>query len=457
MTGRVKPPSPTAGLLAGLVLTLAAVVVDAGYVTLRLGTLRALQTDLVERNRTNSLQLLRIQNDLHSLALAMRDMLDSEEPYPLTAWAGQFNRVRQDLDDALAREAEVALASRTAEQRMYLTQSVEQFWAATDRIFALAADGREAEARAQIRVSLQARQAALSTLISRMLVQNNEAEQETSGRVRAIYTQVQRQVYLFVAATLTVILLTSLYLIRSNRRLFAQLASLSDERRQLAQELISTRESTLRDLSRELHDELGQVLTAIGSMLGRAGRQLPPGSPLQADLHEIQEIAQTTLDNVRTLSQTLHPSVLEDAGLESTVEWYLSTLERQTGIEVVYERTGTPRAVDGTAAIHVYRVLQEALSNVTRHSGAGTVWVRLRLEETALRLEVEDHGVGIDPVSPRRGLGLVGIRERAALIGGRVEFLRPPAGGTLVRLVIPLPPREPAVPAVEPERSAHVS
>lgn len=454
MMVRPRRPSPTAGLLAGLVLTLAAVVTDAGYVTLRLATLRTLQTDLVERNRQNSLQLLRIQNDLHSLALAMRDMLDSDEPYPLTAWAGQFTRIRQDLDDALAREGQVAVASRTDEQRQYLSRSVEQFWAATDRIFALAADGRDDEARTQIRVSLQARQSALSTAVSRLLVQNNEAEQETGDRVREIYGQVQRQVYWFVAATLTVILLTSLYLIRSNRRLFAQLASLSDERRELAQQLISTRESTLRDISRELHDELGQVLTAMGAMLGRAGRQLPAGSAVQSDLHEIQEIAQVTLDKVRSLSQTLHPSVLEDAGLDSTVDWYLSTIERQTGIEVFYERTGTARLVDGTAAIHVYRVLQEALSNVTRHSGARQVWVRLRLDDKTLQLEVEDHGVGIAPSSPRRGLGMVGMRERASLIGGAVEFLRPVPGGTLVRLVVPLPPLA-AVPAAA-ERTVDV-
>lgn len=455
MSGIVKRPSPTAGLLAGLVLTLAAVVTDAAYVTQRLGTLRALQTDLAERNRQNSLQLLRIQNDLHSLALAMRDMLDSEVPYPLTAWAAQFSRIRQDLDAALAREAQVALASRTDGQREYLTRSVEQFWAAADRIFALAGEGREDDARAQIRVSLQARQEALSTAVARLLVQNNEAEQEFGDRAREIYGQVQRQVYWFVAATLTVILLTSLYLIRSNRRLFAQLASLSDERRELAQQLISTRESTLRDISRELHDELGQVLTAIGSMLGRAGRHLPPGSPVQGDIREIQQIAQTTLDKVRSLSQTLHPSVLEDAGLDSTVDWYLSTIERQTGIEVAYERTGAARLVDGEAAIHVYRVLQEALSNVTRHSGARQVWVRLRLDDKGLLLEIEDHGAGIDPASPRRGLGMVGMRERAALIGGNVEFLRPAAGGTLVRLAVPLPPPE-AAPSRATERTAHV-
>ncbi len=111
------------------------------------------------------------------------------------------------------------------------------------------------------------------------------------------------------------IALTSLYLIRSNRAAVrAADEPLVRRRRELAQQLIATRESTLREISRELHDEFGQVLTAMGSMLGRAGRHAPDGSPLRAELREIGEIAQTTLDNVRGLSQTLHPSILDDAG-----------------------------------------------------------------------------------------------------------------------------------------------
>src|SRR5438477_9281136 len=106
------------------------------------------------------------------------------------------------------------------------------------------------------------------------------------------------------------IALTSSYLIRSNRRLFARLNALSAQRHELVQTLIAARESTLHHISRELHDEFGQILTAMGSMLGRAGRQLPKESPLAADLREINELAQSTLTNVRSLSQALHPALL---------------------------------------------------------------------------------------------------------------------------------------------------
>jgi signal transduction histidine kinase len=430
--------SPTPALLLGLIVTLAAVVGVSWYLTRQISGLRALQTDLADRNRVDSLQLLRIQNDLNSLGLAMRDMLDGGEPYPLTAWSSQFARIRGDLDSALKRESEVAGGRRTADQTEYLGRSLAQFWDAADRIFALAGSGHEAEAREQIRLSLQARQAALGTAVARLLVENNASEEQTAAQVRDIYAQVQRQVYIFLGATFIAIALTSLYLIRANRQLFARLSTLSDDRRELAQQLIAARESTLREISRELHDEFGQVLTAMGSMLGRAGRHAPDGSPLRADLREIAEIAQTTLDNVRGLSQTLHPSILEEAGLERTVDWYLSTVERQLGLAVSYERPVSPVTVDSDIGIHVYRVLQEALSNVARHSGATKARVRLDCEGGVLHLEVEDYGTGIGASPARRGLGIVAMRERAALVGGSIEFLRPAAGGTLIRLLVPI-------------------
>jgi signal transduction histidine kinase len=436
-----RPPharSPTTALLLGLIITLAAVVAYSWYITRQIRGLRQLQTELADRNRKDSLQLLRIQNDLNSIGLAMRDMLDGEQPYPLTAWSSQFDRLRLDLDDALRREEQVAPLARTSDQRMFLGNAFSQFWAAVDQMFALARERRETDARTQIRVSLQARQAALSTAVARLLVENNEIEEQTAQRVAAIYDAVQRQVYWFLTATLVAIVLTSVYLIQSNRRLFAALGLLSAQRQELAQRMIATRESTLRHLSRELHDEFGQTLTAIGSMLERARKHLPEDSPVRAELRETAEIAQTMLTQVRSLSQTLHPSVLEQAGLEGTIDWYLSTVERQLGVPVSYERDGPLLAVDGATGIHVYRVLQEALSNIARHSGATQAWVRLRSKGHAIQMDVEDNGRGFDSAARPRGLGIIGMRERAELVGGSLEFLHPAGRGTLVRLTVPI-------------------
>jgi signal transduction histidine kinase len=434
---RPSAQSPTLGLILGLVITLAAVVAYSWYITLQIRGLRELQNNMADRNRKDSLQLLRIQDDLNSLGLAMRDMLDNDEPYPLTAWQTQFQRVRSDLDDAFRREEELAVARRTPEQREYLGKSLAQFWDAAGRTFALAQAGKQVEAREQIRVTLQARQAALSTAVARLLVENNEAEQQAAQRVGEIYDRVQRQVYIFLSAILIAILLTSLYVMRSNRRLFAHLAMLSEQRSELAQKLINMQESTLREISRELHDEFGQILTAVGSMLERAKKHAPEDSPLRAELREVSEVAQSTLESVRSLSQALHPVMLDEAGLESTVEWYLRTVEKQTGVDISYEKSGAPFAVDGSAGVHVYRVLQEALNNVARHSGARQAWVRLRFEPEALQLEVEDHGKGLRNNGARQGIGLVGMRERAELLGASLQFSQPLEGGTLVRLRVP--------------------
>jgi signal transduction histidine kinase len=423
--------------MLGLIITLSAVVVYSAYITWQVTSLRKLQTDLVDRNRKDSLQLLRIQNDLNLLAVAMRDMVSNDEPYPLTAWSAQFQRIRADLDDAIGRETRLATAGRTPDQSAFLSSSFTQFWDAVDRVFALASAGKEKDAREQIQLSLQERQAALSTAVARLLVQNSENEEQAAQRVVQIYDRVQRQVYVFLAATLLAILLTGLSLIRWNRRLFARMAELSERRSELAQKLISTQESTLRYISRELHDEFGQILTAIGSMLGRAGAHAPEGSSLRADLQEVRQIAQNALESVRTLSQALHPVMLDEAGLESTLDWYIPTVERQTGIAISYEKQGTPFHVDGAAGVHIYRVLQEALNNVARHSGAKQAWVRLRFLPSALELEVEDHGVGFSERPARHGIGLVAMRERSELMGGKLVFSRPAEGGTLLHLSVP--------------------
>jgi two-component system, NarL family, sensor histidine kinase DegS len=138
----------------------------------------------------------------------------------------------------------------------------------------------------------------------------------------------------------------------------------------------------------------------------------------------------------------LHPVLLEESGLESTLDWYIPSAERQMGLTLHYEKSGAPFPVHAAAGVHIYRVLQEALNNVSRHSGSPQAWVRLEFLGHGLRLEIEDHGKGIAKNAvPQKGglagIGLVGMRERAELIGGTLELLPADGGGTLVRLSVP--------------------
>jgi len=412
------------------------VAVYSSYTVLQLRTLERLQTATIDRNRIDSLLLLRTQNDLNGLELAMRDMLDSTEPYPLTAWETQLRRLLADLEDAIAREAQYAPPSRTADQARYLAASLAQFSDALRRMFELA-HRDEKEAKALVRLSLQARQAALSTAVSRLLVQNNESAEQTSARTRDIYQGVERNLYLFLAAMLVVIGSTGAYLLHYNRRIVEQVSELAERRSELARQLLTMQESTFRSISRELHDEFGQILTAVGAMLQRLHRRTQPGDgALREELTEVQETVQSTLDKVRSLSQALHPVMLDEVGLVSALDTYLPVFEKRTGIAISFTKTGENRPVEREASVHVYRVLQEALNNVAKHARSAAAQVRLNLSPDLLVLEVEDSGSGF---SGRRGqgMGLVSMRERAEIVGGQIEFLTGSTGGALVRLTVP--------------------
>jgi len=422
-------------LLAGLAVTLSAVAVYSAYTVYQLRGLERLQTATIDRDRKDSLLLLRIQDDLNLVAESLRDSLDQSIGYSLTAFRAPLARIRTDLDDAMDKESKSSTAS--AENRTYLAGRMNDFWTAMNSVFALAENGQTVKAAEKIRVTMQAQQEALSNKVSRLLIENNESEQRAAEDTRAIYQHSERNVYIFLAAVLIVVVLTSIYLFDYNRRMFDHVEELSNLRSELAQQLITTQENTFRSLSRELHDDFGQILTAIGAMLARAQRRTPAEAGVdKQDLREIQEVTQETLEKVRSLSQSLHPVILEDAGFEGAIDVYLPTFERQTGIAVQYEKSGTSRELDRGVATHLYRVLQEALNNVVRHSKSPSAQVRLNYTPDAVVLEVEDRGVGLGK-GGGRGMGLVSMRERAELVNGRVEFLAAEGGGTLIRMTVP--------------------
>ena len=179
--------TPTAGLLLGLVVTLAAVVAYTGYITYQIKGLREMQSNIIDRNRKDSLQLLRIQNDLNSLGIAMRDMLDANEPYPLSAWSAQFQRIRQDLSDAM-RQGSGALHGLSDGGATALHGRIAGAILGSGRPHVCAGFVRQRRRGApRDSISLQAHEAALSIAVARQLVANNEAEQQAGERIQEIY------------------------------------------------------------------------------------------------------------------------------------------------------------------------------------------------------------------------------------------------------------------------------
>ncbi|MCC6539282.1 MAG: sensor histidine kinase [Bryobacterales bacterium] len=431
--------SPTVRLVAGLAFTLL-VIGGFAFFTLRsVWRMRDVQTRIVDRNRLASLQLIRIQNELNTLGLAMRDMLDESAAYPLAAWRAPFVRVRENLDDAIAREASLSSGLRPAAQSAYLATSLADFWRAAESAMALAERGEQRAALNLVRNTLQPRAEALTALTARLLVGNHDEEAKASDQVRALYAGIERNAYVLLALSLALIVLTSAGLIRSNRTLFRRLSDLADRRRELARQLISTQESAFRAISRDLHDEFGQILTALGAMLSRAQAQAPD-SAYRAQAQEASVVVQGTLERIRSLSQSLHPVMLEEQGLAAAVAWHIESFQRHTHLAVRY--TGPPAnlAMPPAAAIHVFRILQEALNNAARHAQAEQIEARLEVRDGALHLTVTDDGVGIAEGARREGLGLAAMRERAELLGGAFSIAarRPARSGTVVRLHVPL-------------------
>jgi signal transduction histidine kinase len=438
---RSTSANPTTLLLAGLGVISAAVALFSFYSLRQVDGLRALQLDAIDRNRRDSLQLLRIQNALQNLALSMRDMAEGSSPYPLVAYQAEFDRTRLDLEDALAKEQELAPAVRTVQQQSFLKDSLTAFWDVMDEMFAAAGEADEAEAKRLLREVLLPRHASISTTVARLLISNNEAEQEAASEIERIYDNVERNTYYFMGAVFVAIFLTGGYMVSRNRRVFREIAQLSEERQLLAGRLISVQEDLFESIARELHDEFGQALTAAGAMLTRLERKADatPDS-LRSGLREARGVTHEALQGVRRLSQRLHPNVLDDYGLEGAIEWHIRQIREQTGLDVRYKPPGEPlTSVDRETAIHVYRVLQEALNNVVKHAEANSAEVRLSSDGRRLLLEVEDDGKGFTTgPGGARGLGLVAMRERAQLVQGDLTIEGAASGGTVVRLKAPI-------------------
>jgi signal transduction histidine kinase len=211
--------------------------------------------------------------------------------------------------------------------------------------------------------------------------------------------------------------------------------------RALAMRLVSIREEERTRVARDLHDELGQSLTALKIQLAMLGSELPePRQPCQRRLEAMSEMVNQMVQTVRRISTELRPAVLDHLGLIAGMEWQAADFQARTGIACELDADLREGAASPAAATAIFRIVQEALTNVVRHAQARRVRVHLAARDGDILLEISDDGVGLgDPVArPALPLGLLGIRERAAMLGGRAAVVGPPGRGTTVRVRIPL-------------------
>ena len=218
---------------------------------------------------------------------------------------------------------------------------------------------------------------------------------------------------------------------------------LDDELRALAARIEAVREEERTGMARELHDELGQAITALKMDIAWIARRAGASREVDGKLAEMSRMADGMIQEVRRISAQLRPVGLDDLGLAAALEWYAGEFAKRIGIPCNVRVELGDVTLERDLSTAAFRICQEALTNVARHAGASRVDVTLRLDADHLRLEVVDDGVGLPHSAKRRGaLGLVGMRERARRLGGECLVSRRKPTGTVVALVVPI--RKPA-------------
>jgi two-component system sensor histidine kinase UhpB len=210
------------------------------------------------------------------------------------------------------------------------------------------------------------------------------------------------------------------------------LGRLEFERRESARRALAAQEGERRRIARELHDEIGQTLTAVVLQLDRVERRA--GSAVDGGVAEARESLRASLDEVRSIVRRLRPEALDDLGLRSALAALTNDVTRQTGLQV--ERLIAPELppMDPDEEVVVYRVAQEALTNIVRHATAPRAQLALDARDGRVELQISDAGAGFEPGAISAGTGLLGMRERALLIGAELDVRSAPGDGTLVRL-----------------------
>jgi len=279
---------------------------------------------------------------------------------------------------------------------------------------------------------------AFASVVARLL----EAEYR---KLNAAQAQIERRTshlrdnsLLFAAASVMLALIFAVFTVRMVSQLIRRLEWQTAELGRVSWHMLEDQEATARRFSHELHDELGQSLTAVKtnlSALAAAGPEAAERGPRLADCLRLVDEA---IGNVRQMSQLLRPTILDDFGLEAGLRWLAEGFAARTGIEVAVDSSYAGRLPDETET-HLFRISQEALTNIARHAGAKHVQMKLTSSGAEIRLSIQDDGCGLSTApAVGRGLGLIGMRARARSAGGDVTVRSRPGQGVLIEVRVPL-------------------
>lgn len=261
----------------------------------------------------------------------------------------------------------------------------------------------------------------------RVLAVQKQIEAQTAG--------VLRDSFVLLGACLLLAVISTVLTVRMSNQLVHRMEWQANELSRVSWHMLENQETTARRFSHELHDELGQSLTAVKSNLLALGSQ--PGARPQR-LEDCMRLVDEAIGNVRQLSQLLRPTILDDFGLEAGLRWLCEGFTSRTGIDVEFRSRLTGRLPDENET-HLFRIAQEALTNVARHAGATNVLMELQRTGDEVSLRIQDNGRGLQTgaVNRRGGLGMIGMRARAQSLGGSATVRSDKGTGVLIEVKVP--------------------
>jgi signal transduction histidine kinase len=387
-------------------------------------------------------------------SIYLRDALINSTVEGRDQYRRELAQIRADVEEALPQYVALVDTPGEREQWERLQIELQNYWQSREVAFAMEPP-TDTRALAAGAAALQgqlvpARESILQIVNSLAALERAsiESHEEESAR---FFLEGQRRVLwlatLALGAGILVAVLVSRLVGRLQREIEQQRQAEERTRHDLehlSARLVTAQEEERRSLARELHDAVGQALTAIKMGMGVALRDVDVDSRARTSLKQAREIAESTLQSVRDLSQLLHPSMLDDFGLPETLRAYLRSISTRSRIQTQLTLERMDDRLPQEIEVCVYRIVQEALTNVARHSGATVCAVSVIRGEDALHLVIEDDGYGIDPemtgaAPARRGLGLVGMRERAQALRGTFLIENRREGGTRVSVTLPVP------------------
>jgi len=400
-----------------------------------------LQRDFLERSRV----LNQIRSDVYLSGTYARDYLLDPQSATAEKNLTELNRLRKEMDTILSGYADLmAPDERTPVDG--LRRSLAEYWHVLDPVFQWSPDQRRQSGFLFLRDEVFPRRLAMLALADQIQGVNERQMDTGNQRVAALFSEFRTRLVLTLAVTLALGALLAIFASRRILELEGQAASRYAEvtvargqLKNLSARLVETQEEERRVLSRELHDEVGQSLSAILVGLSNlsAAVRTNARTQMENEVKTLRQIVEATVKMVRNITLLLRPSMLDDLGLIPALEWQAREVSRQTGLRVDVAAGGVSDELPEEFKTCIYRVVQEALHNVARHAAATSVRIVAQQEPGRLLLSIQDDGQGFD-VLRSRGLGLLGMEERVAHLNGTLELVSEPGKGTLISVILPL-------------------